>query len=213
MDNQFIISGKSGFHLPEISNTAVLVELFMAEKDGFHDDAIMVLQVKHSFETSSEIGIFESMKLNRLLIFAGFLAILYACDTETYYHTTFETDDSADFWTVVGWNDDSTTCYVYSMDTTLTYDNARLFFYKDRSTLKSFPKKVWELVDTEDGSLDSVQVIEQDFTIAQSDQRVKENDSILVIFLQGKKKVKEQVLYKENSKSTFWDRAPLPKLH
>ncbi len=152
------------------------------------------------------------MNLKILLYTTGLVAVLSACDTSTHKYISFETDSSAEFQTIFGWKPDSS-CNVYTYDTTITYNDVQLLFYKDNSTLNSFPKKVYEYFDAADGSIDSALVTDYFFDLKTTDKRVVENDSILVIFKKGRKKIKTEVLYKKESESTLWDRAPLPKLH
>jgi hypothetical protein len=152
-------------------------------------------------------------KLNLLLI--GLLvAAIGSCDFSTHHYVSYESTDDNDFLTQVGWGMEEKNCSIYTEDTTLIYNKVQLLFYSNQSTVNSYPKPGYEYIYGDTNNLiDSVKIIEYYFDIQVSDNQVTDNDSIGVIFYNGKKIVRTQVLYKETSESEFLDRVPLPKLH
>ncbi|MES2554928.1 MAG: hypothetical protein V4604_02195 [Bacteroidota bacterium] len=156
------------------------------------------------------------MKLKRFLIYGCFLTVLCSCDVSTHEYISFETDDSDSLPTYIGWiGDTSTISFFVSGDNTFTYDRVLLLFFKDKSILEAFKSPGYEYLGDvdEDGDEDSVKTTFYHFAIPQTDSRVKENDSVLVTFLKGKKTKRLKVLYKKVSESSFLDRIPLPRLH
>lgn len=151
-------------------------------------------------------------KLNLLLI-GLLLATIGSCDFSTHHYVSYESTDDNDFLTLVGWGMEEENCSVYTEDTTLIYNKVQLLFYSNQSTVNSYPKPGYEYRYGENDEVDSVKITEYYFDLEVSDNQVVNNDSIGVIFYNGKKIVRTQVLYKKNSESNFFDRVPLPKLH
>ena len=148
-----------------------------------------------------------------LLLIGLLVTTIGSCDFSTHHYVSFETTDDNDFLTLVGWGIEEQYSSVYTEDTTLTYNKVQLLFYSNQSTVNSYPKPGYEYRYGDNGEVDSVKITEYYFALEVSDNRVVNNDSIGVIFYNGKKIVRTQVLYKKTSESDFFDRVPLPKLH
>lgn len=142
------------------------------------------------------------------------VAIIGACDFSTHHYVSYESTDDERFRTQLGWGMEEENCSIYTEDTTLIYNKVQLLFYSNQSTLDSYPQPAYEYIYNDNNDIiDSVKINVPYFDLEVSDSRVTDNDSVGVIFYNGKKIVHTQVLYKETRESDFLDRAPLPKLH
>lgn len=99
----------------------------------------------------------------------------------------------------------------YTCDS-VKYDDIRLYFYNDKSYEESYQEFYYQDT-TENNIQDSVKIITYRFAVEESDSKIKDNDSILAIFLFKKKVVQKSVLRKKKHTSKFTDRLPMIRMH
>lgn len=99
-------------------------------------------------------------------------------------------------------------------DSSFQYDEFKLYFPSDKSTVKSHSESYYEYVrDSADSVIDSVEQCANYFKINEFDPRIEANELVFLCVLNRNSIVRIDTVFREKETQDFIDRPPLLKLH
>jgi len=145
-----------------------------------------------------------------LLIYISFL--LNSCNLATKYYYVYTAND--------GYNEnyflwvDSTKCGLTINNTSLHFDELKIYFPSNQSSIQAYCETYLKYVDNNMGEIvDSVETCDWYFDLNENDLRVEENPYTLLYITQQNTTILLDTLYRKRNQLTWFDRIPLPKLH
>jgi hypothetical protein len=105
-------------------------------------------------------------------------------------------------------------CGVTINDTSINYDALRLYFPSDKSSINSHCETYYNPIrDTNGVNVDSVEMCDYCFKIAENDPRIIDNEYVIMYINYQNSIVRVDTMYRKKEKITFVDKLGLPKVH
>lgn len=141
----------------------------------------------------------------------GLILILVSCDLSTHKYYLYSNNQDADNEIYFLWPD-SSRCGMTIKNSSIDYDTLTLYFPSDKSSINNHCELYYDYIrDSLDVIIDSTEMCADYFAITENDQRVIDNDHVILYIYKRNSLVMQDTLFREKVERSFIDRLPLPR--